>query len=445
MTTSKTKRKKKKNKRPTLTDLFEKALYIFGANTNTVKEFYRALHPVVSEEDKKTEAKFNKELKQIRQEIENIRSQVGSGQQKDVRKSQLQKLMSRLNQSVQEASLLKWGFNKELLYRNIIINICTNLEILVMELARLFYKFSGTGLDKKTIELGDIKNTRSIDEVIELMIEKELYELGHAPFSDWMKFFTETVSLNIKEILESYEVPLIEMFQRRNIFIHNDGVVNKKYIEKCDKNYLKKLPSKIIEGMFLKTDENYVEGCLRNIQVFVPILTHCLWYKMCKGKETEKDRDIREYAILQFGFKLLEEADYLTAQEYNGIVTDNFKLRETCKFRVKVNFWLSLKFQGKLNKKHLDQISQVELGNKNYICKLAIFSLLGDKEKFFENYPKAIVAEEIKEEMLCWPIFEAVRVDPRFVSIFEKQAAIKNGKRVKKKAKKTKKTGVKSG
>lgn len=436
MTTLKTKRNMKKNKKPTLTDLFSRALFVFGANTNAVKEFYRALHPVVGERDEKARAKFDKELTRILQEIKNIRSQRGSGQQKGVMKSEVDKAGAKLYALLEEGGLLKWGFNKELLYRNIIINICTNLEILVMELARLFYKFSGTGLDKKTVELGDIKNTRSIDEVIELMIEKELYELGHAPFSDWMKFFTDTAKLNIKEILESYEVSLIEMFQRRNLFIHNDGVVNKKYIERCDKNYLKKLPGKIIEGMYIATDEHYLESCFRNIQVFGSILIFCLWYKMCKNKESERNRKVREYAILQFGFKLLKEADYLTAQEYNGIVSDYFKLLETYKFRVRVNFWLSLKFQSKLNKKHLDQIRQIELDNKNYICKLAIFSLLGEKDEFFEIFPKAIVAEEIKEDMLCWPIFDAVRDDPRFDSIFERQAVIKKGKRVKKKAKK---------
>jgi hypothetical protein len=437
MTTSKT--KKKKNKRPTLPDLFKKALYIFVANTNSVKEFYKALHPVVSEEDKKTQEKMDKEFKQINQEIENIRSRVESGQKQYVKKSELDKVMIRLYELVEKGGLFRCGFNKELLYRNIIINICTNLEIIVMELIRLFYKFSGTGLDKKMIELGAIKNARNIDEVIEIMIEKELYELGHAPFTDWVKFFMETVGLNIKEILNIYEIPIVEMFQRRNLFLHNNGIVNKKYIEKCDKNFLKKLTGKITEGMFLRTDEQYVESCLRNTQVFVPILTYCLWYKVCKGKETEKEREHREFDILQYGFKLLNEADYLTAQEYNGIVSDNFTLPETYKFRVKVNFWLSLKFQGKLNKKYLDQISQIELGDKSYIFRLAIFSLLGDKKKFFENYPKAIMAEEINEEMLCWPIFEAMKDDPRFLSIYKKQVAIKHGNIKKKKVKKQKK------
>jgi len=132
------------------------------------------------------------------------------------------------------------------------------------------------------------------------MIEKELYELGHAPFRAWMEFFTDTVNVDIKEMLANYEVPLVEMFQRRNLFIHNDGIVNKIYLKKCDKNYIKKLPSKITEGMLLETDENYVERCFRNTQVFGPVLTHCLWYKMSKGKETEEDIKKREFSILQF-------------------------------------------------------------------------------------------------------------------------------------------------
>lgn len=410
-----------------LGDMLREALVTFTENIKALKEFYHALHPLVTEIDTRYENEVKEMFEQI--VIERPRDSKKPIKVSIPNKAVYKKLLSLMKRG--EFAKTR-SFNTDLLYQSMIINLCTYIESLVLEIGRVYYKLkTDKMLGDTVLKFEDIKGLDA-DEIAETVIEKKVINLGYGSLVDWIKFFTETMKVNIQTLVDKYSVQLSEILQRRHLYIHNAGKINARYLENCDKRHLKKLGVSESKGTIIKTDKKYLYLCFLSVQVFGGVLGECVWYKFVKGKEAEKEREAREWYINNYGFDFIVEGEYQTAQEYFELVINNFDISETADFYMRANYWQSLKWQNKLPETEVIKIKNIDLRNKDYLTKLAVFCLLDEKQKFFETYPKAISAGEVNEECLEWPIFKEMRKDARFKGIFEEELKKRRGKKQKK-------------
>jgi hypothetical protein len=394
-------------KKPTQHEKFSTAHTRFDRNIESLKQFYKAVHPLVDKIDKKTEKEFIKNIEEIIGPIKKLKNRplkLKSKESKDLLNIFKSKLPT---------------FNTKILYQNIVITLCSYLEILISDLIRIHYTASKSSiLNDATINFSEIKHLQTIEEITELLIDKKIFDFTHESFDKWLNFFTHKINLEIKSLINLYEKPLIELFQRRHLFIHNGGIVNQNYIQNVDSSYLKSLGGEIKVEKLINTNSTYLDNSFRYVEVFGILLIHCLWYKLCKNSENASQRDTREANILNHCYNMIVKEEYKSAEEVTNLAIKNFKFKEFTKFAMQVNYWQSLKWQNKLDDKKRKEIKQIELQGKDNKIKLAIYALFDDCEAFFKTMPFGLRSKDItKEELGEWPLFKEMRKDPRFTKI----------------------------
>jgi hypothetical protein len=410
-------KKKKPSNKLSQSALFHKAQQKFIYNLESLKQFYKAVHPVVYQIDKTTEEEFVKHLEKI----------VGPLGKKAKRTRNLE--AKKIDQIVRLIEDKKPTYNVDILYQNIVITLCSYFEILVCDIARIYYAATQESIfDDAEIKYSEIKNFRSIRDITEHLIGKKVFDMTHGSFGDWLKFFSQDIKVDVKKLVDLYNDPLVELFQRRHLYIHNGGIVNQNYLKTVDQHYLKTLGGEIKDKNPIKTTTTYLDNSLRYIEVFGLLLANCLWHKMSKKNETASELKGRESAMLVHSFNLIKREEYTTAEELIKLAIGNFKYTEFYSLALKVNYWQSLKWQNKLDSKIKQDIEQLELGTKNNLFKLAVYALLDNDKAFFETIPLALRGKDItKEDLVEWPIFKEMRKDQRFAKFLKLGRKIKKG------------------
>jgi len=82
---------------------------------------------------------------------------------------------------------------------------------------------------KKQIYYSEVFEHDTMEELLNYIIEKELYDIGYMSFRALETYFEDILCLKL--ILDESDIKkIIKIFEIRNIYVHNNGVVNKKFI-----------------------------------------------------------------------------------------------------------------------------------------------------------------------------------------------------------------------
>ena len=398
---------------------FHKALINLNSNIASLRQFYKYLHPVAREIDEKNIDGYRSKVKRIREALE---------ESKKLSKKEQLKIIADITPALEELEKIiipTPTVNTEILFNNIVITLCSYLEILISDLAKLFYLNSEGGLiDKSEVTFGEIKYLQTVNEIKEHLIDRKLFELTSASFDDWLNFLTTKVDLKIEPLTDYYHIPIKEIFERRNLVVHNNGVINKKYLNAVDKTYISKLGNNIKLGERIVTNQSYINNSFRYVENFAVLVAHCLWFKLCGKNENTRERDRREGEINNYIYIKVKSDEFGTAEEFGRFVMNNFKFgSKYIDLCVKVNYWQSLKWQSKLDDPLKRDIEKIELADKNNKIKMVVYALLDKKEDFFKVAKAAVKNREIyKSELTVWPIFKVMREDIRFGKLVKGKA-----------------------
>ena len=117
--------------------------------------------------------------------------------------------------------------------------ICTKLT-LEADLLNFYYLSYPAALpsDGKLLSLADLREIGSIDEAEKFLIMKEIDAFLHDSTEGQIDYFIKRFKVDLK-CVSPYLNWLLEVFLRRNLFVHNNGIVNKIYLKRADKDYIK--------------------------------------------------------------------------------------------------------------------------------------------------------------------------------------------------------------
>lgn len=130
----------------------------------------------------------------------------------------------------------------ELLYQSLVVSLCSTLENYSSCILREFYfnYYGGDLVDGKTISFRNMKDFETIDEVRSYLIDIELEEIFRGSFNDWLDKIDKHIGLyGIFKELKELKNELNELFQRRNLYVHSDGIANQRYMQKTIEKYRK--------------------------------------------------------------------------------------------------------------------------------------------------------------------------------------------------------------
>lgn len=306
---------------------------------------------------------------------------------------------------------------RNLLYVNSLISLLSSAEWFYSQLLHFFYDKNPhvAGIKKKTLTLEELKSFGSIEDAEKYLIDSKIEGLLRSSFSDWIDTLKTELGLGLGYLFD-FKDELIEIYQRRNLFVHNGGVVNSIYLSKVPES------GKSI-GDKLSVDEDYLDNSIDKIHVLFSLIACELW----KNDLTE-DEDRADY-LMELNYSYLKQSKWTVAKLPNTFLSKDAKQPVIPKTYAQLNCWLCEKRIKGLEKVK-SELDKQDFSDKSIVIQLALEALRENEEKFFSLLPRAINSEELPVEYLFdFPILEEMRAKKAFEEFVGKNEKVKEYKK----------------
>lgn len=288
----------------------------------------------------------------------------------------------------------------ELLYKNSFISLLSTVEWFFSQILHFNYdKFpESAGIQKKTMTLADLKSFGTIEDAEKFLIDTKIEEVLRGNLESW--FITLKTDLSLKlGYIDPIKDELIEIYQRRNLFVHNGGIVNTIYMSKVSEEFRKGI--NLNDSLVI--NKKYLDNAICKLQKAFLLVASELWKNLDKSDKSRGDvlTDIVYENLVKERWDICEGLTYFIMKDAELEVLD--------KLVAQLNYWLC--------KKELNQYNSIkkELENANYsdkkeIFQLALFALKDDVESFMEILPISLDSKQLNIRRLEeFPIFKTIR------------------------------------
>ena len=307
-------------------------------------------------------------------------------------------------------------FNKEaphqgaLLRRSALITAISHFEALTADLVHAFYvRFPGAlAADQRSLTLSELRELGSLDDAVQHLISQEVDVLLRESLDKQVAYFKKPLSVDISPV-EVRLPSLVEISQRRNVYVHNRGLANRHYIKKVSEELIGEFGVK--EGEPLPVSEDYLVRAIDIVFLAgLSLLTQC-WQKWEKAKPEERDS-----FLVNVTYESLQEGRFHVACEVASYALASAVKHDERRRILLINQAIALRSMQKLDEMRA-LLSTLDWSATALKFRLALAALCSNEDEFFVLLPKAVAAEEIgRDELEEWPLFEAVRGSRRFQS-----------------------------
>ena len=226
------------------------------------------------------------------------------------------------------------------------------------------------------------------------------------PISDWYKELAEkqNVELNIsKEIFNDF----IEIYYRRNIIVHNQGIVNEVY-NKNVKNKLKK-------GEVVSADLEYLEKAFTTTQI---VIIATIWGLRKLLDNINKIID----DLFEYGFNcMLAKKWELSIYVFESLLQE--KSNESDTMTNKVNLWISKKNLNGLDSIR-EEIEELDVSAMEQHFKIAKSALLDNFDDVSKELDEVIGTKFPGRFVKEWPLFIQYRESIQYKKFIKKHEGL---------------------
>ncbi|QOK28050.1 hypothetical protein IIE26_05105 [Cytobacillus oceanisediminis] len=296
----------------------------------------------------------------------------------------------------------------ELVYRNSLISLMMYFENLISGIIKRRLKLFPDSFNPndKTIKYSELLEFENLSDALEYLIDNEVVKIMYGGFKDWIAYIKKS-GVELKKV-EFLSEAINEAHNRRNLFVHNDGIVNNIYLKKVSKEFIDGLE----KGKPINITNEYIIKAIDNVKKYGTLLLFEAW-KTYQGSEKDKRLDYCEKLAYEF---LIGEKWDLAKVLYEFIYDEISSYGD--KTRAQINIWLCQKQLGDFDaiKAEIEKFDASALQTKYHLC---ISSILEENDKFYElldKEPYAISEESLKE----WPVLSYVRNDERMQKYLNK-------------------------
>ena len=356
------------------------------------------------ENDKKTKAKLNKRVKElfdgeIKVEIDEDKNISFSIKGND----------TSLNEALDKMG--KTQIQTEQLFKSSLISLLSSVEWFFSQILHFHYDKhpNSAGISKKTLTLDDLKSFGSIDDAESFLIDQKIESILRGSFSDWIKVLKEDLGLKLG-YLDEYEKELIETYQRRNLMVHNGGIVNSIYLSKVDSSYTKEVKS----GDKLIVNQEYLETAIDQFHLIFILITSELWKKL------EPESEHRGKYIMILGYDYLVKKNWKVSRTANQFLCFDKKMPIAHRTSAQLNVWLCNKEEIGFED-FLKEVEKIDYSDKSLIFQIALSALKRENDFCFDNLSQLLKSKDLEPiDLLEFPILREIREDKRFKEFIEK-------------------------
>ena len=286
----------------------------------------------------------------------------------------------------------------ELIYQNSLVNLITIYERAISKIILNYYSKNNERISlDKSIKLYEIKKMNSITEIIDYLIINEVKDLMFKGVKEWHDFIQNKFSAKL-EYYYSNKKKIDEIFDRRNLYAHNDGIINEIYYNKNKDNIDIKI------GERLKTTKEYIFSAA-NILLsdYIDIVLSFIDFSNKSLIET----------LFSIAFEEMSDENYLLAYKIFNLLDEKYEDNEANKCLYKINKWICCKSVPELNE-FFNEINEYEYDSLPCELKIGIESIKMNKEQIRVLIRNVNINYICEEELATWPVFKWIREDEDF-------------------------------
>lgn len=252
----------------------------------------------------------------------------------------------------------------------------------------------------------------SIEDARDYIMEKEVETVLRKSHSDHFIYLEKKLGIPLRKNLEIWST-FIEITERRNLFVHCDGIVSNQYIKVCREN--KCNIDNIELNTRLEVDIKYIIKTYECLYELSTKLTQTIWRKLFKEELEEADSALNEICYNLLTLKRFELADILLDFACNQ--PNHFN--ESSKNIFFVNKSISL-YLNKQEEKAREILSNKDWSASSNDFKLVNFIINEENERVYDLMKKIGNNGEIhKESYRMWPLFYKLREEQEFEKTFK--------------------------
>lgn len=294
---------------------------------------------------------------------------------------------------------------KEILYRGSLLLLVTYFENLIAGvLKENFVKYpQRIALNEKSVSYKVLTEVNDIEEIKNILIDQEVTNKMYESLTDWKNYFKKNIKLDLNVWEDEFDA-LQEIIARRNLYVHNNGIINNIYINLVDG------VSKDSIGEDLNLDREYVEKAINIIEYSGMSLLIEAWLKECV-EDPDEVKNVTDLIYEEY----LDTQRWEMARHFYEICLQSSKLLDADRILCKINRWQCYKRLGEYDIIK-NEVEKLDVSAYLPRYTLGILALKEEYKEFFELYDNQT---DLREEQLKeWPLFKELRKSEEYIKRF---------------------------
>jgi hypothetical protein len=263
---------------------------------------------------------------------------------------------------------------------------------------------------QRQMSYSELQTFEKIEDARNFVIEKEIESVLRESHSEQFKWFESKLKMKLREGLDSWST-FIEITQRRNLFVHNDGKISTQYINVCKQNNAE-LRKGLKVGNQLDSSKKYFEqafNCLFEIGLKLN--------QVLRRKLLPQDIESADKSFLNLTFELIVNEQLTLAKELFDFAHKYVKKisKKDFELRIQLNRAQTYKWLGD-EEKCCDIIKEHDWSAFNDLFKLASQVLIDDFENAILTMKSIGNNSTVMNKAFYrdWPIFKMFRKTEKF-------------------------------
>ena len=266
-------------------------------------------------------------------------------------------------------------------------------------------------LSKKSITYSELMTMESdIEEIKRKFIDDEIDAIMREPISDWYNTFEtkhKTKFLFSDNLFENFK----EIYYRRNLVVHNQGIVNDIYLK-----YVK--DSKTKKGKKLFVDKEYLETAI-SLTILMLIDTVFGLRELADDKD-----DLVNWIINVFGYNCLVNKKWDMAKYIYKVVLQDKSISASDLLVAKINRLIAVKNIDGIDAIR-DEVDSLDVSALKLLYASAKAALLDEHEKVSLLLDECLEKKEITPQNIkTWPLYNEYRESNEYKEFVERHKEV---------------------
>ena len=308
---------------------------------------------------------------------------------------------------------------KDIIPRNFLIAYVSEFDYFVGALLKNIYMLKPDLLNQsdRTFNFKDLSKFSSLDDVREEVIEKDIEQILRSSHIDQFKAIANKVDIETLTKFDNWS-NFIEITERRNLFVHADGVISTQYQKVCKTVNINIDNNQI--GTKLDCSKEYLDQTYEIMYEVIVKLGQTIWRKVF-GKSS-KNKELADTYLIHLLFELLCNEQYKLAVNIGEFAIEQRSISNDFRKRMMlINLCLAYKYSNEIDKcnKLLDSYDWSSVQD---VFQLALVCIKDEHEaacrliKSLINSKSELVTESA---LHSWPLFKVLKEQQSFKEMYE--------------------------